>query len=67
MNVEDEQNDIDDAAEHQQQLDLEHRLLHEGDPDLFFIRHHDETVARRRAEQAQLKMLKWALDRMFIQ
>ncbi len=58
-----DQDDIDSAAEHQQEL--EHRRLMEGDPDLFFIRHHDEMVARQRAEAAQLRALNYALDKLF--
>lgn len=61
----DEQEDIDSAAEHQQELEEQERLR-ESDPTLaFWIKHHDETVARHRAEQAQLKALNWALDRLF--
>lgn len=63
MSDEQEQADIDSAAEHQQVL--EQRQLREGDPDLFFARNHDEMVARHRAEQAQLKALNWAMDKIF--
>lgn len=59
------QEDLDSAAEHQQQLE-EARRHKEQDPDVkFWAGVHDEVIARQRAEAAQLEALNWALDRLF--
>jgi hypothetical protein len=64
--MEDEtQDDLDSAAEHQQQLE-EARRHKEQDPNVrFWAGVHDEVLARHRAEAEQLKALNWALDRLF--
>lgn len=60
-----DQGDIDSAAEHQQSLE-EARRHKEQDPDVkFWASLHDEAVARHLAQAAQIKALSWALDRLF--
>lgn len=59
------QEDIDSAAEHQQQME-EARRHKEQVPDVkFWASIHDEAIARHRAEQAQIRALNWALDKLF--
>lgn len=60
-----EQDDIDSAAEHEQQLE-EARRHKEQDPDVkFWAGLHDDVAALHRAEMEQLKVLNWALDKLF--
>lgn len=60
----DEQSDIDSAAEHQQ---VEEARRHkEQDPEVkFWANVHDDMLARHRAEAAQLDILNRALDKLF--
>jgi hypothetical protein len=59
-----DQEDIDSAAEHQQELEA--RQHKEQNLDVkFWAKVHDEAIARHLAEAAQLKALNWALDRLF--
>jgi hypothetical protein len=59
------QQDIDDAGEHQMTLE-EARRRKELDPNnVWWIKIHDDVVARQRAEMAQAKALDFALRRLF--
>lgn len=59
----DDEQDMQDAAEHQQQLDERRRREAEGWE--WWPAYHDVTLARQKAEAAQLKALNWALERIF--
>ncbi len=62
--MDEDQMDIDAAAEHQHMEEA--RRHKEQDPDVkLWAGIHDEAVARHLAEAAQLKALNWALDRLF--
>lgn len=59
------QQDIDDAAEHQQMQEQAPRLK-ANDPDVrFWAGVHDEVAARQRLENHQIATLDWALRRIF--
>lgn len=65
MSDDQDQQDIDAAAEHQMSME-EARQRREHDPDLsFWIKLHDETIARQRVEMAKAQALDFALRRIF--